>query len=79
MRPNSFPFVKCLCVFWIQAATEGKYFQAYRHCGDMFISSVGLARCSLPESLVNATKNALFSGTRLLVWLCFTSVQLHKS
>lgn len=73
MRLNSFPFVKCLCVFWIQATAEAKYFQAYRHCGDMFIRN-GLVRCSLLVSLVNATKNMLFSGTRLFVLLYFTSV-----
>lgn len=41
MRLNSFPLVKCLCVFLIQAATEAKYFQVYRRCGDMFIRNVG--------------------------------------
>lgn len=74
MRLNSFLFVKCLCVFWIQAAAEAKYFQAYRHCGDMFIRNVGLVRCSLPVSLVSATKNTLFSGTRLFVLLYFTGL-----
>lgn len=78
VRLNSFPFVKRLCVFWRQAATEAECFQAHRQCGDMFTGKVGLARCALPLSLAKATKAALFPGTRLFVLLYFSTLELHK-
>lgn len=62
VRLNSFLFMKRLCVFWIQVATEAKHFPAYRHCGDTFIRNSGRARCSLPVGLTHATKSVLFSA-----------------
>lgn len=41
---------------------RSKIFPGIRHCGDIFIRNVGLARCSLLVSLVSVTKNTLFSG-----------------